>query len=266
MASPEDAGGRSAPDPARRFVGRRVLVTGAASGIGRACAERLAAEGAVLALADRDAVGLAGVAGRLGRAGHGEPAVHEVDLATAAGCRAAAGAAVRELGGLDVLVHAAGVGHAGRVEDVSERDWDRVLATNLSSVFFLTQAALPALLESRGCAVHVASSAGLVGQAYTAPYAAAKAGVVSLVRSLALELAGRGVRVNCVCPGAVDTPLTRGLRFPEDAEPHLARRLLPLLPLGRPEEVAAAVAWLASEEARYATGSALVLDGGQTAG
>jgi len=158
------------------------------------------------------------------------------------------------------------VGHAARVEDVTEADWDRVLAINLSSVFHLTQAVLPALLESRGCAVHLASAAGLVGQAYTAPYAAAKAGVVSLVRSLALEVARRGVRINCVAPGGVDTPLTRTLRFPADAEPDLVQRLVPLLPLGRPEEVAAAVAWLASDEARYATGSALVLDGGQTAG
>ncbi|MDX1649994.1 MAG: SDR family oxidoreductase [Myxococcota bacterium] len=243
-----------------------MLVTGAASGIGRACALRLGAEGAVLALADRDAAGLAATAGRLGRAGYGEPAVHEVDLGTAAGCREAAGAAVRAHEGLDVLVHAAGVGFAGRIEAVREEDWARVIGVNLSGAFFLTQAALPALLESRGVVVHVASSAGLVGQAYTAPYAAAKAGVVSLVRSMALELAGRGVRVNCVCPGGVDTPLARGLRFPEDAEPDLVRRLLPLLPLGRPEEVAGAVAWLASDEARYATGSALVLDGGQTAG
>jgi NAD(P)-dependent dehydrogenase (short-subunit alcohol dehydrogenase family) len=262
------AGVSAAPDAVRprRFAGRRALVTGAASGIGRACAERLAAEGAVLALADRDAAGLAATAGRLGRAGHGDPAVHEVDLGTAAGCREAADAAVRTLGGLDVLVHAAGIGHAARLEDVREADWSRVIAVNLSSVFFLTQAALPALLDGGGAVVHVASSAGLVGQAYTAPYAAAKAGVVSLVRSMGLELARRGVRVNCVCPGGVDTPLARAVRFPDDAESDLVQRLVPLLPLGRPEEVAAAVAWLASDEARYATGSALVLDGGQTAG
>jgi len=248
-----------------RFDGKTALVTGAASGIGRATALRLAAEGARVWLADIDTVALAATADQVRSAG-GLASTGRLDVREPGVCRDAVAAAVASLGRLDVLCNVAGIGVYGHSTAISPDEWDRVIAVNLSGTFFMSQAALPHLLETRGNIVNLASSAGRVGVAYAAAYCASKGGVVLLTRSLAVEFAHRGVRVNCVCPGGVDTPLTRAFRAPEGARPELMARMSSLSGgLARPEEIAATVAYLASDEARFINGAAVSIDGGQTA-
>jgi len=232
-----------------RFEGRRALVTGAASGIGAATVALLRAEGAAV-------VGIDVRATDEVRAG---------DVTDPESVRDFVATATAGLGGLDVLVNVAGVMHFSRVEDVTLDDWQRHLAVNLTGPFLVTQAAVPHLIASRGCIVTVASVAGLKGQAYTSAYSASKGGAVLFAKSLALELADRGVRVNCVCPGGVDTPLLgpAAASIPMDANPRLMDRLHSIIPdLVRPTEVAEAIAYLASDAARMITGTALVMDGG----
>lgn len=250
---------------ARRFEGSCVLVTGAASGIGRATALRLAAEGAKVVAADLDDEGAQETC-RRGAAEGSEIAAQGLDVTSPGACRSAVKAILRRHGRLDVLCNIAGVMSIGRVTEITEEDWNRVVSVNLSGVFFMSQAAIPALIESRGVIVNMASAAGLVGQAYTSPYCATKAAVVSLTRSMALEYGKQGVRVNALCPGGVLTPMTKAFRLPEGADPDMMRKLMPLVAPARPEEVAGAVAYLASPEARYVNGAVLAMDGGQTAG
>jgi meso-butanediol dehydrogenase/(S,S)-butanediol dehydrogenase/diacetyl reductase len=241
-------------------------VTGAASGIGRATALRLAAEGAQVFAADRDEAKLRDTVAAI-RAAGGTADAHPLDVADPAACRAAVAACVARHAGLDVLANVAGVMYWGHLTDVSEADWARTLGVNLSGVFFLCQAAIPALLERRGVIVNVASAAAIKGQAYTAPYCVSKAGVVSLTKCLAVEYAKRGLRAVAICPGGVNTPLNADLKLPEGADKALFQRLLPLsFPIAEPEEIAAAVAYLASAEARFVNGAVLSIDGGQTAG
>lgn len=241
-------------------------MTGAASGIGRATALRLAAEGAQVFAADRDEAKLRDAVAAI-RAAGGDATAHVLDVADAAACRAAVAACVARHGGLDVLANVAGVMYWGHLTDVSGADWARTLGVNLSGVFFLCQAAIPALLERRGVIVNVASAAAIKGQAYTAPYCVSKAGVVSLTKCLAVEYAKRGLRAVAICPGGVNTPLNADLKLPEGADKTLFQRLMPLaFPLAEPEEIAAAVAYLASAEARFVNGAVFSIDGGQTAG
>lgn len=249
----------------RRFEHKLAMVTGAASGIGRAIAMRLAAEGAAIFAADLNAAGAEETCKAIREQG-GRAEAWNLDVRDRAACRAAVAEAVTTLGGLDVLCNVAGVLRGGRVTEVEDEDWDLLVAVNLTAVFALSQAAIPALLERKGCIVNMASSAGLVGLAYTSVYAATKAGVISLTKSMALEYAKQGLRVNAVCPGAVMTPMATSFRPPEDADPQLMNRLMPLATPAEPEEIAAAVAYLASPEARYVNGATLAIDAGQTAG
>ena len=235
---------------------RVALVTGAASGIGWAVAERLRDDGAAVVgfdLRDRGPDGVEMVAG---------------DVTDRAAVDAAVAHAVAAKGRLDVVANVAGIPQFGRVDDIDDDEWARSLAVNLTGPFTVCRAALPHLRATRGCIVNVASIAGLEGQAYTAAYCASKGGLVLLTRALAVELAPDGVRVNCVCPAAVDTPLLGDVapRIPADADPRLLDRLQMLMPgLVTPGQVAAAVAYLASDEAAFVTGHALALDGGRSA-
>ena len=235
---------------------RVALVTGAASGIGWAVAERLRDDGAAVVgfdLRDRGPDGVEMVAG---------------DVTDRAAVDAAVAHAVAAQGRLDVVANVAGIPQFGRVDDIDDDEWARSLAVNLTGPFTVCRAALPHLRTTRGCIVNVASIAGLEGQAYTAAYCASKGGLVLLTRALAVELAPDGVRVNCVCPAAVDTPLLADVasRIPGDADPRLLDRLQMLMPgLVTPGQVAAAVAYLASDEAAFVTGHALALDGGRSA-
>jgi meso-butanediol dehydrogenase/(S,S)-butanediol dehydrogenase/diacetyl reductase len=197
----------------------------------------------------------------------GEAAAHRLDVSDPVACRAAIELCAARSGRLDLLANVAGVMYWGHLTDVSEADWARTLAVNLSGVFFLCQAAVPHLLEAKGVIVNVASAAAIKGQAYTAPYCVSKAGVVSLTKCLAVEYAKRGLRAVAICPGGVNTPLNAEMKLPEGIDKALFQRLMPLaFPIAEPEEIAAAVAYLASDEARFVNGAVFSIDGGQTAG
>lgn len=248
---------------ANRFDSKVALITGAASGIGRATAIRLAAEGAKLMLADIDEPGLAQTVELLVNSECAE--VIKLDVTSAEQCRNAVAATVKRWGKLDVLCNVAGIAMAKHLADVTEEDWMRMMSINLNSVFFLSQAAIPHLIETKGNIVNMASSAALVGQIYNSAYCASKGAVVMLSKSMAVEFADKGVRVNAICPGAVRTALVEKFSMPEEPNVDMFTRLMPLLDMAEADEIAAATAYLASYEARYVTGTTLAIDGGQTA-
>ena len=246
-----------------RFEGRVALVTGAASGLGRATALRLAAEGAVVVGADLDAAGLAETEKECGG---GRFQALARDLASAAACRAVVEDAVAQGGGLDVLCNVAGINRFHHFLEMPEADWQRILAVNLSSVAFLCQAALPHLIARRGAIVNVASVAAGKGQAYTVAYCASKGGVVQLTRALAMEFIDSPVRINAVAPGGVDTAMNQNLVFPQGMDwskvkPYIGRR-----GLARADEIVEVIAFLASDAASNVHGAVWAVDGGMAAG
>jgi meso-butanediol dehydrogenase/(S,S)-butanediol dehydrogenase/diacetyl reductase len=247
-----------------RFTDKVALITGAASGIGRATAQRLGAEGASLLLADINEQGL-------NETGDSLPAdcqwhTLHLDVTDSGNCQQAVASCVEHFGRLDILANIAGIALCEQMTAISDEQWRRVNAINLDGVFYMCRAAMPHLIESRGNIVNMSSSAGLVGQAYNSVYCATKAGVLMFSKALALEYSKQQVRVNAVCPGMVKTPLTDTFQMPDNADMELLGRLFPLLEGAEPEEIAAAVAYLASDEARFVTGIALPIDGAQTAG
>jgi NAD(P)-dependent dehydrogenase (short-subunit alcohol dehydrogenase family) len=252
-------------------VDRRVaLITGGASGIGLATVQRLAADGFRVALADIDAPGLERAIATLG------PDVAlavPTDVRSFDACAAAVSATVGRFGRLDVLVNCAGVWIEGPTDSMTEADWDRVVDVNLKGTFQMCRHAIPALEATGGCIVNVSSDAGLWGNKGAAIYSASKGGVTVLSKALAVELAERGVRVNAVCPGDVDSPMIRyqaetfGGGDPEgylgkllEAYPQRPPRFI------RPDEVAELIAYLCSERAAPITGAAISIDFGLTAG
>jgi meso-butanediol dehydrogenase/(S,S)-butanediol dehydrogenase/diacetyl reductase len=249
----------------RRFEGKAALITGAASGIGRATALRLAAEGAAVHGVDVDEAGLAETASQVQAAG-GKMSASRHDLRTRDACFAAVDAARSALGRLDVLGNIAGISRFHLFEELPEADWNLMVAVNLSAVLWTSQAALPLLVETKGAIVNAASVAGLIGQAYTVAYCATKGGVVQMTRALAMEYVERGVRVNAVAPGGVDTPMNRALQFPKAMNWKLVKPYMGRRGMAQPEEIAAAIAYLASDEARFVHGAILSIDGGIAAG
>jgi NAD(P)-dependent dehydrogenase (short-subunit alcohol dehydrogenase family) len=249
------------------FNDKRVLVTGGTRGIGRAAVEAYLEAGARVAVNGRTE---ASVARAMESMGDGQRLVAAAgDLGTVAGCQAVIAAAIAGLGGLDVLVNSAGVARDAQVEDVTEAQWDETLDLNLKGVFFCSQHALGALRRSGGNIVNVASDAGLMGSPGMVVYCASKGGVVNMTRAMALELAP-DVRVNCVCPGYVDTDMVRRDYIDACADPAEVEQALvdyaPLRRIATAGEIARAILYLASDDARFVTGAALQIDGGTTAG
>jgi NAD(P)-dependent dehydrogenase (short-subunit alcohol dehydrogenase family) len=247
------------------FTGKRVLVTGGARGIGAATAAAFHARGAQVAVGARSNASFEAFVARYGLRDI-RPAVGSVGDRAAA--HAVIGAAIDSLGGLDILVNSAGTFAEVAFAEVTQAHWDETIGVNLAGTFFSCQAALPALEASSGNIVNVASDAGIVGYPNGTAYSAAKGGVVNLTRAMAVELARR-VRVNCVCPGNVDTDMIQKAAVASgEAEHYLAeaRARAPWERMARPEEVAAAILYLASEEAGFTSGAALVVDGAGTAG
>jgi meso-butanediol dehydrogenase/(S,S)-butanediol dehydrogenase/diacetyl reductase len=248
-----------------RFAGRVALVTGAASGIGRAIAIRLAAEGAVVFAHDRDATGLGSVQVAL-EAADGRVTTRAGDLSTREECFAAVSECVERLGRLDVLANVAGISRADHFTDLDESTYRHMTAVNVDAPFFLSQAAIPHLLESGGNIVNLASNSGLMGGAYTVLYCMTKGAVVQLTRALAMEYLKTDLRVNAIAPGATDTALPATFHMPPDVDFELMARYMSPRPMSDPEEVAALVALVASDEGRSIHGAILSIDNGLTAG
>lgn len=251
----------------KRFEGKAALVTGAASGIGKAAAERLAAEGASVVLADINEKGAGEAAASIRERFQVSAYALRFDAGSTADCAEIVRGAVEKLGKLDILVNNAGVLHWSRFEEYPDDAWDRVIAINLSSVFRVSKHALPHLLASKGCIVNMSSASALAGAPYAPAYCASKAGIAGLTRSMAVEFADRGVRVNAICPGGVDTPLNASAPVPAWADMNKIARMSPKTgKMSAPEEIAGAVAYLASADACNVTGISLSIDGGQVAG
>jgi len=242
------------------FMQNRIaLVTGASRGIGRACALGLAGNGARVVVAARQREKLDQVAGEI-RASGGEAHVVVLDLASRESIRTALAQTIKELGHIDILVNNAAVTKDGLAARMKPEDWDTVLATNLTGAFVAIQLVLPGMMRERwGRIINITSVVGQAGNAGQANYVSSKAGLIGLTKSLAQEMAPRNITVNAVAPGFIDTDMTQGLSQ-ELKDKILAA--IPLRRLGKPEDVAAAVRFLASEEAGYITGHVLSVNGG----
>jgi len=245
------------------LAGRIALVTGASQGIGRACAVELARRGAAVALAARNEAKLAEVAAEIEAAG-GSAAAFALDVASEESIKAGAKAVLERFGKVEILVNNAGITRDGLMLRMKRADWDDVLGTNLTGAFLLTQALLGPMLRNRwGRIINLSSVVGRAGQAGQANYAASKAGLIGLTRSMAREFASRGITVNAVAPGYIETPMTAVLDEKQRAA------MLEQIPLGRAgtdAEIAQAVAFLASDAAAYITGHVLDVNGGMFMG
>jgi NAD(P)-dependent dehydrogenase (short-subunit alcohol dehydrogenase family) len=248
--------------------GKVALITGAAKGIGKGCAQVLGKRGVRVAIADLDdAAGpltAAGIETSGGRAVFLRADVSKVDDVQKAITRL-----IEVFGRLDILINNAGYHISKNVEDTSEEEWDYILNTNLKSFFLCSKYAIPQLRKTRGAIVNMSSMVGLVGQRNAGAYSATKGGIIAMTRGMALDFAKDGIRVNCICPGWVETPLVEDW-FSQQKDPQAAKEYIyakhPLGKIATPEEVGNAVVFLCSEESSFVTGVALPVDGGVTLG
>jgi NAD(P)-dependent dehydrogenase (short-subunit alcohol dehydrogenase family) len=249
--------------------GRVALITGGASGIGRATALLFAREGAAVAVADLDRAGAGAVAREIEAAG-GLALGITCDVSRAEDCRRAVQATLVSFGRLDVLFNNAGIIRRADVLGTTEEEWDRVMAVNVKSILLMSKEAVPVMVaQGAGSIVNTASGWGLVGGRNAVSYCASKGAVVNMTRAMALDHGAQGIRVNCVCPGDTDTGMLRheARQLGAAEEAFLAEAAdRPLGRVGRPDEIAQAVLYLASEASSYVTGAVLVVDGGGLAG
>ncbi len=247
------------------FQGKVALLTGAASGLGRAASLRFASEGAQVCIVDIHAEGLADTARRITEAG-GTCVNLATDLGVPANCAAAVQTAIDAFGKLDILCNIAGILRFHALADVSVEDWNRLLACNLTAPFFMMQAAMPHLIETQGNVVNVTSTAAFLGQSYTAPYGATKSALLSLTKSLAMEFIKSPVRINAIAPGGMTTEMGLTVAFPENADTDMILRYCGFRPPSTPEEIVELLMFVASDKARSVHGACYLADNGITAG
>ncbi len=245
----------------KRFEDRVVLVTGAASGIGRASAIRMAREGGRIVCVDVQQEAVQTTADEI-RSNGGEALALVCDVSNPEAVKETVSQAVSHFGKLNGLCNIAGILAFANTMEVTLEDWNRILAVNLTGTFIMCQQALPHLLETKGPIVNMSSTAALAGHPWTAAYSASKGGILALTYTLAIEYGRKGVRTNALCPGAITTPIQQAFAFPEGSDESLLERIMPFDDFAPAENAASAVAFLASDDSLHINGTALRIDGG----